>query len=605
MRKVILFSFFLSIFSFTFAQNSDNVRLAYGYNYTIDDTLFSGIASIRGANYHEDPFGTGVSATIVTNYFANGRVHMFAAAGDDSLELVWTSPNLLSNAQYPCRYAAFGDLDNDGIIEVIAHSDQVGIVIFEWDGVPGSYYFGDSPAQIIDDTYLPSTNGYTEQFEITDIDNDGVNELILPYNPVGSTSDGFFIISAVGEWEPGDEGFSAFDIEFQVLRPDLINPVDYGGDGSPIAVYSANLDGEGNSEIVMHNWNAKNIFIVRVPAADTYELPDGSNGNGNVRLTFPEDDVALMGLTATDVDNDGREEAFVPTYGGSNGSSPGIAHMIYYDPGDDLSEIDSNNVMTMDLSPVFPSSMFGYGFGDIDNDGKVNIYFGGSYPYNVVTAEFQGGDKADMNNWTMDVLYPGDSTIVTSLTISDSLGMIDTVRSVQPAFVSKMIAKYTDFDKDGKEDLILPYQALNDEISITERTWTGTEWTDTTYNVVNPKRWSLRAIESTGVTSVEAKDITIITPDDFKLKQNYPNPFNPETTIEFYLPLNKRISLIIYNAAGQKIRTLINDETYQKGNYSLNWNGLNDNGQKVATGMYIYELKYGNFKQSKRMTLIK
>ena len=47
--------------------------------------------------------------------------------------------------------------------------------------------------------------------------------------------------------------------------------------------------------------------------------------------------------------------------------------MIYYNPGDDLSEIDSNNVMTMDLSSVFPSSMFGYGFGDIDNDGGLDL----------------------------------------------------------------------------------------------------------------------------------------------------------------------------------------------------------------------------------------
>ncbi|WP_457566131.1 T9SS type A sorting domain-containing protein, partial [Caldithrix abyssi] len=97
----------------------------------------------------------------------------------------------------------------------------------------------------------------------------------------------------------------------------------------------------------------------------------------------------------------------------------------------------------------------------------------------------------------------------------------------------------------------------------------------------------------------------VITAEDYVLKQNYPNPFNPTTTIEFYLPIKKQISLTIYNALGQKVKTLINNEVLSAGNHALQWDGTNDAGAKVASGMYIYELKYGNFKQQKRMMLMK
>ena len=112
-------------------------------------------------------------------------------------------------------------------------------------------------------------------------------------------------------------------------------------------------------------------------------------------------------------------------------------------------------------------------------------------------------------------------------------------------------------------------------------------------------------LESSEVNSIEAKDLKLILPSDYKLEQNFPNPFNPTTKIQFYLPINKRISLTVYNALGQKVKTLINNELLTKGNHFSEWNGTNDAGVKVATGMYVYELKFGNFTKHKRMMLVK
>lgn len=93
-------------------------------------------------------------------------------------------------------------------------------------------------------------------------------------------------------------------------------------------------------------------------------------------------------------------------------------------------------------------------------------------------------------------------------------------------------------------------------------------------------------------------------PTKFTLFQNYPNPFNPETTIEFSVPSKLQVQIRIYNLKGQLIRTLI-DQTLEQGLYSTIWDGKNDRGQNVASSIYFYEMKAGNFRASKRLTLLK
>jgi len=92
-------------------------------------------------------------------------------------------------------------------------------------------------------------------------------------------------------------------------------------------------------------------------------------------------------------------------------------------------------------------------------------------------------------------------------------------------------------------------------------------------------------------------------PSAFTLYRNYPNPFNPTTTIRFYTPKNENIQLIIYNSLGQKVKTLIHD-SLTAGMHSVQWNGINDDGSKVSSGVYFYRLQAGAFSESKRMTLI-
>jgi photosystem II stability/assembly factor-like uncharacterized protein len=79
-------------------------------------------------------------------------------------------------------------------------------------------------------------------------------------------------------------------------------------------------------------------------------------------------------------------------------------------------------------------------------------------------------------------------------------------------------------------------------------------------------------------------------PTFFALDQNYPNPFNPTTTIQFALPVNASVSLKIYNLLGQEVATLV-DESRQAGYHELQWNGRNQYGSNVATGVYFYRIE--------------
>ncbi|RKZ08789.1 hypothetical protein DRQ05_00885 [bacterium] len=89
-----------------------------------------------------------------------------------------------------------------------------------------------------------------------------------------------------------------------------------------------------------------------------------------------------------------------------------------------------------------------------------------------------------------------------------------------------------------------------------------------------------------------------------KLYQNFPNPFNPVTTISFYMPKAGHAVLRVYNINGELVRTLLDDNA-PKGQVYVTWDGTDNRGSKVGSGVYFYQLKVGNAKESKKMILLK
>lgn len=92
--------------------------------------------------------------------------------------------------------------------------------------------------------------------------------------------------------------------------------------------------------------------------------------------------------------------------------------------------------------------------------------------------------------------------------------------------------------------------------------------------------------------------------NNFELKQNYPNPFNPETAIKFILPKQTKTELIIYNILGQVVK-FYNFGTLGEGNHKFIWNGEDQNGIPISSGVYIYELRTSDSHIIKKMLLIR
>jgi|GEM_PF-1599676 len=120
-----------------------------------------------------------------------------------------------------------------------------------------------------------------------------------------------------------------------------------------------------------------------------------------------------------------------------------------------------------------------------------------------------------------------------------------------------------------------------------------------------PQKFSIseKIIPLTGIEDELVENSS--SPERFRLLQNYPNPFNPETVIEYVLPHGPgKVRLVIYNLLGQEVRTLV-DEDKLAGTHRIHWDGTDDKGKRVASGIYFSRVKIGDFSEAKKMVLLK
>ncbi len=101
----------------------------------------------------------------------------------------------------------------------------------------------------------------------------------------------------------------------------------------------------------------------------------------------------------------------------------------------------------------------------------------------------------------------------------------------------------------------------------------------------------------THVVSVEMSDLNI--PENYLLSQNYPNPFNPSTQIEFSVPVESNVSIVVYDLVGREVATLVNEKMLS-GNYSLTWNAAG-----LPSGVYFYRMQSQNYVEVKKMIMLK
>ena len=93
-------------------------------------------------------------------------------------------------------------------------------------------------------------------------------------------------------------------------------------------------------------------------------------------------------------------------------------------------------------------------------------------------------------------------------------------------------------------------------------------------------------------------------PETFSLHQNYPNPFNPITSLRYDLPEQTLVTLTIYDLIGREVTQLVNT-TQEAGYRSVQWNATDMQGKPVSAGVYLYQIRSGEFVQTKKMVLLK
>ena len=111
-----------------------------------------------------------------------------------------------------------------------------------------------------------------------------------------------------------------------------------------------------------------------------------------------------------------------------------------------------------------------------------------------------------------------------------------------------------------------------------------------------------------GSVTSESMEVNIseaVLPGAFELNQNFPNPFNPSTDISFSIGSDDFINLNIYDIKGRLIRSLVNNEFTLSGSYSFTWNGLNQQGTQVPSGMYLYKLENSENTITRKMVVMK
>ncbi len=286
--------------------------------------------------------------------------------------------------------------------------------------------------------------------------------------------------------------------------------------------------------------------------------------------------------------------------------------------------------------------------GDIDNDGDLDIIVGSYFPqYNLFILENDGAAgfaqtstvslsfpvpiRIVVNDFNGDgavdlvVTYEFDSEI--SFWANDGTGNFyeSTTLNLGGIYTPDVVG---DLDGDGDLDLALNLYAFSTPqppISIVANNGSGL-FTGFSTATINPES-SLKGGDFDGDGDLDLAflkfaaniyNIIILKngppvgiiggpeplPKEFALHQNYPNPFNPATTIRYDLPKPAQVTLTIYNILGQKVRTLVND--YETAGYkSVVWDGINEAGHPVGSGLYIYRIEAGDFRKSLKLLLVK
>ena len=582
-----------SLFAQAPASGENEYRLsAINPRATTVDTITADAGRGLTVAVNPDLDGDGKPEIIVTDYQMGGRVFVYEVVGNDKLEFIWASPPIdstRSGGGSTPRSVTTGDFDNDGKPEIIfplgyVASDSAqfatrGIYFYEWTGQDND--FGDTAAFIlryedIDTNFRTVNVGRTENsFVVDDIDGDGKNELLFTPRAFSFPVANLYILQVdSGTFENHN---AVVDTEYVYRAMETVAHFNNIDGYVPVGAEVGDVDGDGLDEIIVTGWtnisSGAGLGFIEIQGPDQYR-------DGSILPLTDDFSAFVVKGKARFMEVNGEPKVFVFGGYGSNTRLWVIDGVV----ADDF--VTDANLYTA-VQNVGAWGVWDLGDQDHPTDDQgdgFDAYIGGGP--RIYDVEYDGsGAVTDSNSYSIKQIYDLSKAYTT-------VGGLFNEIYTYPGM---------DLDNDGNRDFVAAYKGWSgDSIPGESLAKNGFhvfffEWGDSATSI-NP------ADPTTGFT---LKELTVITPDDYKLEQNYPNPFNPSTTIRFTLPISKTISLRIYNSLGQEVRTLINNESLPAGTHSVVWDGRDNNGNPVASGIYIYKLQFGNFSKSRKMMLVK
>ncbi len=550
MKKVTSFCIVL-LFLFTSmlsAQNINNTFSKVWQNLTWGEGAFYPSSSLWNMvgpyDFDKDGMTDFIASSSWSGSFLNGVYH-YEATADNQIELKWWYHFAeLDTANDNFSSVTVGDLDGDGNKEIIVLADAPAgkDALQIFEWNPDSMAFPTTPTATWD---LGLKNGVFEAGQIVtaNLDSDDNEEVVVSVmdGPWGAAGKSHLMI-----FELQNKSFA-----LPSWHVEMDDSLTTGWSG--YTIYVTDMDQDNLMEVWTVAWDYYRMIIYENNSGGEGSKSEDSYNLQNAFYVSLNDEFSNQGLVMADFDKDQHNEMYATT---SGGVLWGIA-----DSGD-VSKIAFSNFHYLG---AFDKGLRQIRSGDLDGDNNPDLYLAGNYNEAVYDWEYMGNDPLDPANFQQYTIFMDDTT--------------DDVTSGTDQGKLRPVKLFTgDVDNDGKGDLVVSSASLA---------------------LDKPTLFMLEFDKTTAIDDKKA-----VVPQQISLKQNYPNPFNPQTRISYTLAKQGHVRLEIYNIAGQKIMTL-QDGLQLAGNYHYQWTGVDQSGNNVASGAYIYRLSVDGKSFSKKMFLVK
>jgi hypothetical protein len=474
----------------------------------------------------------------------------FENTGDDAYTCLWWTLVPGGSRSVLISYADFavGDIDKDGKQEITVvfprgRTDSPEfIAIYEFDN--GA--FPDQPTFISDGGLPPGYRYEVSRVAVDDVDGDNENEVVVisrrdDFGGVQLGGRTMLVLGLLG----GDISPSTFS----TMVPEFADSSATLKGGGVYDLGIVDFDGDGKKEIWVFTWDLFSLAIYEATGPNSYAL------QADINQARPSNDVgARHSMSFYDANGDGKLEMYVA--GITDATNPGNIHFI--GSTNDVSTLSTSSVVTLtpDLAPINYWSYESAAIGDLDGNGKMDYIVAGAGRREIFRLEYLGGPVADSLSYKMTTIYKDETP--------EHVGW-----DLQFLWMGE------DLDGDGKKEIVitnkLPRVDTDDERII--------------------------ILEAVSGTSVEQGEGGL--PSSFTLAQNFPNPFNPTTTIRYGLPSEAAVELAVFDMLGRQTALLVREDQ------GPGYHEARFDATGLASGVYVYRLRAGDFVAAKRLLLVR